>query len=326
MYLHYFSSSYDIAQNISHVRSDRFLIHSHPYYELHFVIGGDMEMLYAGQTIRVNPFGLTLIAPDAPHGIRVLSEKPYERYTVHFTEELVPQRVRGILLQIFHTERFPARNNHLPGLGSTNILHVFQEMIRMCALPKEQRDLLAPAMIQGLLTSVYVQMLDIVPMPQRTEKSTVTVQDIRNYIDIHYVEKLSLELLANVFFCSKGYLNTIFRREMDMSIMQYVLYRRLQYAQALIENGYTAINACSLAGFSDYSNFYRSYLKHFGVSPSQDAGTPDGVPFRNLLPVLPLIHPDSPEPPAKAEGRSSIWDLYQQEGAPEEDPSYLVDT
>lgn len=325
MYLHYYSASYDIAQNISHVQSDRFLIHSHPYYELHFVISGDMEMLYAGQTVSVKPFGLTLIAPDVPHGIRVVSNKPYERYTVHFTEELIPESRRQLLLQVFNTDRFPARNNHIPSMGSTNLRYSFQELIRMCALPKEQRSLLAPVMIQGLLTSIYVIMLDIVPRPERTEKSTITVQDIRNYIDIHYVEKLSLDQLSSVFFCSKGYLNTVFRREMNMSIMQYVMYRRLQYAQALIENGYTAVNACHIAGFSDYSNFYRSYIKQFSVSPSHDAASASGNPAGNLFPTIPIGHQTVPEETSSAEQRNSIWDLYEHTGAPEEDPSFLVD-
>ncbi len=325
MYLHYFSSSYDIAQNISHVQSKRFLIHSHPYYELHFFIAGDVEMFFAGQTLLARPFGMTLIPPDVPHGLRVLSTRPYERYTVHFTEDLISEECRGILLQIFRTDRFPARNNHLPSLGSTNILHVFQELIRMCALPKEERDLLAPAMIQSLLTSVYVNMLDIVPMPEREENAAVTVQEIRNYLDIHYIEKLTLDQLAAVFFCSKGYLNTVFRREMSMSVMQYVTHRRLQYAKALIENGYTAINACGIAGFSDYSNFYRSYTKHFNVSPSQDSIAGPEVPFQTKLPVLPLVYPDKPKSPPIPTGRNSIWELYRQEGKPDEDPSFLID-
>lgn len=76
MYLHYPSSIYDIAQNISHVRADQFLIHSYPYYELHYVIRGDMEMLYVGQIVKVKPYGLTLIARNVLHGIRVVSEHP----------------------------------------------------------------------------------------------------------------------------------------------------------------------------------------------------------------------------------------------------------
>ena len=126
MYIHYFSSNYDIAQNISHIPSRRFLIHSHASYELHYVISGDMEIMYAGHITQVKSCGLTLIAPNVPHGIRVLSDKPYERYTAHFTEDLIPPRLRPLLLQLFSSELYPARNNHLKSMGTTNLLPIFQ--------------------------------------------------------------------------------------------------------------------------------------------------------------------------------------------------------
>ncbi len=325
MYLDYYSSSFDIAQNISHIKSERFLIHSHPYYELHFVIGGDMELIYGGQVVHVQPYGLTMIAPDVPHGIRVLSEKPYERYTVHFTEDMIQEECREMLFRIFQTERFPARNNHLPALGATSIPQQFQELIRMIGLPKEQRDVLAPALIQSLVTSIYIRMLNIVPLPDQEEKPVLTVNEIRNYIDMHYIEKLTLEQIASVFFCSKGYLNSVFRRETGIPIMQYVLHRRLQYAQALIENGYTAANACSMSGFSDYSNFYRAYVKHFGSSPRQSSDSETAPPAPQIYPSSLRTGPAKKTSSAENSQRTNIWELYHHDGEPDEDPAWLKD-
>lgn len=113
-----------------------------------------MEMLYAGQIVKVKPYGLTLIARDVPHGIRVVSEQLYERYTVHFTEEVLTEPSLAYLLSVFDTERFPQRNNHLPGMVHMSLLEEFKNLIHMCTLPKGQRDLLAPSMIQSLLTNV----------------------------------------------------------------------------------------------------------------------------------------------------------------------------
>lgn len=141
-----------------------------------------------------------------------------------------------------------------------SLLEEFKNLIYMCALPKGQRDILAPSMIQSLMTNIYVYMADVPSALSSAgvKGKSVSAQEIRNYIDSHYVEKLKLDDLAGVFFCSKGYLNTVFRQENGMSIMQYVIRRRLQYAQVLIENGYPAGQACTLSGFPEYSYFYRA--------------------------------------------------------------------
>ena len=42
------SANYCLAHNISHVSSDHFLIHSHPFYELYYFLSGDVHFLYDG--------------------------------------------------------------------------------------------------------------------------------------------------------------------------------------------------------------------------------------------------------------------------------------
>ena len=46
---------------------------------------------------------------------------------------------------------------------------------------------------------------------------------IRNYLDKHYTEKVSLDALADQFFISKFYLTRVFKEQYGVSINTYVL-------------------------------------------------------------------------------------------------------
>ena len=53
-------------------------------------------------------------------------------------------------------------------------------------------------------------------------------------------------------------------------MIDYIIRKRIAYAQQLLLNGVSAVQAGTAAGFGDYTSFYRAYKKHFGRSPNHD--------------------------------------------------------
>lgn len=322
MYIHFWSSDYDIAFNASHVRSDRYLVHSHPYYELHYVIGGDVVILYDGREIQVQPHGLTLISPDVPHGLKVNSERSYERYTVHFTEDILSPAAKQILLSVFSPDFQPRRDNHLKNMGMTNVLHYCQDLVSTEHLPTEIRDRVVPLMIEALLSSIYLTICNMDYLPD-TQFEPYNGVEIVGYVNAHYKERLSLGQLAEKFFCSKSYLNNLFKKKTGTTVMTYIQQLRLTYAQVLLDNGYSAIRASDLAGFSEYSSFFRAYVKMFGKAPSNDKSRPI---LRTVEPghTQPIVSDDDSGAHTR-KFRTSIWDLYPVVDDLDGDPSLLRD-
>ncbi|MGN0778707.1 MAG: AraC family transcriptional regulator [Aristaeellaceae bacterium] len=301
MYIHFISADYDIAQNISHAASDGFVLHTHPYYELHYFVRGDVEFAYAGEVIRLQPHSLTLVNCNVPHGIRVLTEQDYERYTVHFTREMVPPHLREQLLDMFRGTGTGIAGNHVRRLGATNIHRSLKELVQLHVLPEEQRDLLAPPMIVALLICVMMAVGHAPLAETEKEGRSLTSEKVIEFINAHLTEPLTLSDMARAFYCSKNYLNSLFKRETGSTVMNYVQLRRLHYARMLIENGYPVTKACTMAGFSEYSSFFRAYVKHFGASPSSAAqprrSVPDGT------------EPEHPARDGEAIQRQFIWQL-----------------
>ncbi|WP_159413111.1 helix-turn-helix transcriptional regulator [Ruminiclostridium josui] len=54
-----------------------------------------------------------------------------------------------------------------------------------------------------------------------------------------------------------------------MTLREYILDRRIEEAKRLLSNGENVSEACCKSGFSNYSNFIRSFTKLVGISPGK---------------------------------------------------------
>ena len=77
-----------------------------------------------------------------------------------------------------------------------------------------------------------------------------------------------MDVVARRFFLSPGYFRHLFVRLIGFSPKQYVMRNRLARARELLEN--TTMSVSQIAeqvGFSDASNFIRSFKAHYGATP-----------------------------------------------------------
>lgn len=96
------------------------------------------------------------------------------------------------------------------------------------------------------------------------------IDPIRDYLDKHYTEKISLDALAEQFFISKFYLTRVFKEQFGVSINTYVLNLRITKAKQMLrftdkkleDIGYQ----CGL-GAPHY--FSRIFKQVEGITPSE---------------------------------------------------------
>ena len=96
------------------------------------------------------------------------------------------------------------------------------------------------------------------------------LEPIRDYLDTHYTEKVSLDALADQFFISKFYLTRVFKEQYGVSINTYILNLRITKAKQMLrftdkkleDIGYQ----CGL-GAPHY--FSRIFKQVEGITPSE---------------------------------------------------------
>ena len=91
---------------------------------------------------------------------------------------------------------------------------------------------------------------------------------LRDYIDAHFAEDLSLDELSRRFSLSQSYLSRSFKRIFGVNLSTYITTRRMEEAARLLDRGHLSISqVASGIGYADYAYFSNLFRKHFGCSP-----------------------------------------------------------
>ena len=91
-----------------------------------------------------------------------------------------------------------------------------------------------------------------------------------DYINGHYMERLTLEEAAAAAGMSPNYFSSVFRRETGGTFRRYLNRIRIENSRSLLLDGeMTILQICSLCGFEDQSYFVKVFKKYTGVTPSR---------------------------------------------------------
>ena len=95
------------------------------------------------------------------------------------------------------------------------------------------------------------------------------VTDMIDYIDEHVVGHLDMAALCEKFGKTRAFLTARFNRVMRSPVMQYVRAKKLIAAHKDILAGARPTDVALKYGFTDYSTFYRAYVKVIGDKPAR---------------------------------------------------------
>ena len=96
------------------------------------------------------------------------------------------------------------------------------------------------------------------------------VKSMKQFMKDHYRENLTLENIAASAFLSSGYASRIFKKQMNISIMDYLLHLRMDEAKKMLRETTLSIDEiASKTGYADSSYFTKVFRKAMGMTPSR---------------------------------------------------------
>lgn len=96
------------------------------------------------------------------------------------------------------------------------------------------------------------------------------VQRVKEYINDHYTEDLSLEVLASVAGMGTSSFSRFFRQRTGKTLSSYILDYRLGIAaRALVDTSRNISEICYGCGFNNLSNFNRIFKQKRGMTPKE---------------------------------------------------------
>ncbi|MGF7048007.1 two-component system response regulator YesN [Paenibacillus sp. DS2015] len=97
------------------------------------------------------------------------------------------------------------------------------------------------------------------------------VESAKEYILLHYHESdISINKVCNHLHISTGYFSSIFKKEVKMTFVNYLMHHRMETAKVLLRS--TDMKAFEIAekvGFADPNYFSFCFRKKFGISPKE---------------------------------------------------------
>ncbi|MEP0355237.1 MAG: AraC family transcriptional regulator [Paraglaciecola sp.] len=96
------------------------------------------------------------------------------------------------------------------------------------------------------------------------------IRAVLEYIDAHITHVMPIAALAKIACLSPTQFKKLFKVQLGITPMQYVIKLRMEKAQALIiHTDYPTQIIAEQVGYSDYAAFSRRFTQHFGLPPSK---------------------------------------------------------
>ncbi len=114
-------------------------------------------------------------------------------------------------------------------------------------------------------------------LEQQSDKSIA--QSIQAYVDAHYAEDISWNMLTDIFFLDPDYASRLFKNELGISFKNYLIQKRIDVAKNLLVSTDLPINTIAdHVGYGNYSYFTRIFKKVTGMTPVEYRNRPGKRP------------------------------------------------
>lgn len=249
--------------------------HYHDAYELFLFINGKAAMYYDEEYHPMNPGDLYIVPPDIPHGAACYDSKVYDRLVVNVREDLLRDLSTGDTdLSAFLRENTEGniRVVNLNVKAQKRLIQMVEEMpqVEENGIRAFGHDIEVKARAALFLVELNRFVSEFrAQVGKKTQPKLV--ENIADYIAEHLTEPITLEVLANKFFITSKYISSVFHKNMGMTLREYIISKRVEYAKKLLSEGKNVSEACELSGFGDYSNFIRTFTLVAGISPGKYA-------------------------------------------------------
>ncbi len=247
------------------------LLHYHECYEIVFYISADVEIYVDNLHFTLSSRDLIIIPPRKLHKVISRPSQTYIRYVFYFTSEQINQAFRNSSnpksSQLFKDN--VCCKLSLPAQAYMRMNNVFHNMYEhKTILSYKNSDLLntyASAILQEaiFLSEKYME-------KELTADKSSPIDQILQYINDHYSENITLDILETKFYMDKSYICRLFQKTMGISVINYLQYRRIMEAQQLLLNSdLPIIDICMDCGFNNVQHFYRVFKKITNLTPTE---------------------------------------------------------
>ncbi|MCH5341838.1 MAG: AraC family transcriptional regulator [Acetatifactor sp.] len=246
--------------------------HSHDILEMAFVLSGTGRYRVDGKTFSIQEGDLLIFNPGVRHQALYCPEVeiPATEFFVGFSD---------IQFQGIPANTMPLPNGaillHTTGELRRKLYRICTAMQEEKAVSRQGRYFMMKAYLMQLILLVIREQCEPVEKSKGCSFESVNkkylVEQIINYFEDHYSEKISLDQIAENMYLSPFYISKIFKSETGETPIRHLIDIRLENAMELLEGGWQGSiqEVAARVGYDDAYHFSKLFKKRYGISPSQ---------------------------------------------------------
>lgn len=177
----------------------------------------------------------------------------------------------------FYAPSLPAMYEKYKERGGCPVFHLadikpftdlLTELYNLASSSDYIRDMRINEKLGSLLTLLMEQSWH--PESVTVSRKRMELAAVKEYLDEHFTEKLTLDELAEHFFINKFYLSKIFKETYGTTVNNYLISKRITRAKQLLRFTDMTVDEVGVAvGMGDANYFSRMFRKVEGISPRE---------------------------------------------------------
>jgi AraC-like DNA-binding protein len=182
--------------------------------------------------------------------------------TLHFLNERYPKEGNNNFWHLNYQNYFFYNNVEL----ATTI----NKLIKECMSTSITKDVLADLTLQELLIRIIQTQTSKSISDGLFSDPKNPITPVIEFIRLNLKENINMKNLSEKASMSTASFYRLFRRELGMSPIEFIISEKMRCAKQLLKNPTIQINeVCYLSGFEDSNYFIRLFKKHEGITPKQ---------------------------------------------------------
>lgn len=262
--------NYNISRTCEYEKNE--MHHIHNSCEILFIEDGAADYYVSGKKYHVEPYDILIIG-SMEHHLRRIDRLPFSRYG--FT--IKPTYLRSVildedLLKVFITPSPDVFANHYKCVAPA----VFERIIEMLSALKDEEEIHKPFRSQierTVITQIAVILFRVFQFKRDdggNTPSNARMLEIKEYIDMHFDEKLNLNILSEKFFLHPSTISKEFARYCGYNLNKYINTVRVCEAAKMLENNNNSVSEIAeKCGYDSINTFLRQFKAIMEVSPLQ---------------------------------------------------------
>lgn len=254
-------AAYAIEKHTYHRKSTMHDVHYHNHYEILYMLENEREIIVNQQRFKLNRDSIALIAPYTPHRTIAGEKTPETRILVNFTESFIheiSEKLNADVLSLFN----PACP--VVALGESEG-EIREGLLRLLKIAEDKDARYNKERSALILSELLLCMFKLVG----EQRGTRSFFDVTKYIETHFAENLTLDILAKRFFMSKFTFLRKFKQHTGTGLPAYLNTIRIINAKKMLSDGVRVSEAAMACGFESLSSFDRAFKKECKMTPRE---------------------------------------------------------